>query len=76
MIIGIGLMMTYIDGNQQIVVFVLSLLFIVAGIILTITHGGITFRSFFSSLIWITQKYWPVLLIFVGVFLLYRKGNV
>ena len=75
MIIGIGLLMTYIDGDQLTFVFILSLLFIAAGIIMTITHGEITFRSFISSFIGITAKYWPILLIFAGVFLLFRKGN-
>ena len=75
MIIGIGLLMTYIDGDQLTFVFILSLLFIATGIIMTITHGEITFRSFISSFIGITAKYWPILLIFAGVFLLFRKGN-
>ena len=75
MIIGIGLLMTYIDGNQLTYIFILSLLFIAAGVIVTITNGGITFRSFYSSFLGVAEKYWPVLLIFVGVFLLFRKEN-
>ena len=76
MIIGIGLLMTYIDGNHVTPLFILSLLLIVAGIIITITHGGITMSSFFSSCIGIMGKYWSVLLIFLGVFLLFRKQNI
>jgi hypothetical protein len=76
MIIGIGLLMTYINGDQVSYVFVLSLLFIAAGIIIIIMYGGITFRSFISSFIEVTEKYWPVLLVFAGVFLLFRKGNI
>ena len=74
-IIGTGLLITYIDGDQVIIVFVLSLLFITAGIILIITHRGITFYSFYSSFIEITKKYWLVILIFAGVYLLFRKRN-
>ena len=75
MIIGVGLLMTYIDGDQRTVVFILSLLFIASGIIITISHGEITFNSFYLSFIRVMKKYWSVLLIFTGVFLLLRKWN-
>jgi hypothetical protein len=75
MIIGIGLLMTYIEGNHVTFVFVLSLLLIVAGLIITITNGEITIYSFLSSCIGIMEKYWSVLLIFLGVFFLFRKQN-
>jgi hypothetical protein len=75
MIIGIGFLMTFIDGDQVKYLLVLSLLFIAAGIIITITYGEITFRSFFYSFIGFAEKYWSVVLIFGSVFLLFRKGN-
>lgn len=75
MIIGIGLLMTYIDRGQISYILVLSLLFIAAGIIISIIHGGITFSLFFTSLVGVMSKYWAVLLIFAGIFLLFRKGN-
>ena len=58
MIIGVGLLMTYIDGDQRTVVFILSLLFIASGIIITISHGEITFNSFYLSFIRVIEKYW------------------
>ena len=76
MIIGIGLLMTYIDGDQISYILVLSLLFIAAGIIIAITYRGITFSLFFYSLIGVIAKYWSVLLIFAGIFILFRKGNI
>ena len=75
MIVGIGLLMTYIDGDQVTYVLLLSLLFIASGIIITITHGELTFHLFLSSILGITEKYWSVLLIFAGVFFLFRKGK-
>jgi len=75
MIIGIGLLMTYIDGDHVTFSLILSLLFITVGIIITITYGEITFRSFYSSFIGITEKYWSVLIIFAGIFLIFRKDN-
>jgi hypothetical protein len=75
MIIGIGLLMTYIDGDQITNILLISLLFIASGIIITITHGEMTFHSFFSSFIGVTEKYWSIILIFAGVFLLFRKGK-
>jgi hypothetical protein len=76
MIIGIGLLMTYIDGDQLTYILILSLLFIAAGIIITIAHGEITSHSFYSSILGVTEKYWPVVLIFAGIFLLFRKDNI
>ncbi len=75
LIIGIGLLMTYIDGNQLTYFLILSLLFIIAGIIITIIHGEITFHSFCSSFLGVTEKYWSVILISAGIFLLFRKDN-
>jgi hypothetical protein len=76
MIIGFGLLMTFIDGDQISSILVFSLLFVATGIIIAIIHGGITFSLFFSSFLGVIAKYWSVLLIFAGVFLLFRKGNV
>jgi hypothetical protein len=75
MIIGIGLFMTYLDGNQLTYILLLSLLFIAVGIIITIIYGEITSHSFYASFLGVTEKYWSVLLIFAGIFLLFRKGN-
>jgi hypothetical protein len=76
MIIGIALLMTYLDGDQLPYILILSLFLITAGIIITITQGGITFHSFFSSFVGVTAKYWSILIIFVGIFLLFRKRNI
>lgn len=76
MIIGIGLLMIYIDGGQKTYLLLLSLLFIAAGIIITITHGEISFPSFISSFIRVVEKYWPLILIFGGIFFLFRKANI
>jgi len=75
LIIGVGLLMVWIDGEMKNQVITLSVIFLLSGIILTILKGSITFRSFFISLADMTAKYWPVLLIFAGVLLLYRKQN-
>jgi hypothetical protein len=75
MIIGSGLLMTYIDGDQLTFVLILSLVLIASGIIITITHGEISFLSFIVSVFKIAVSYWPVLIIFFGVFLLFRKRN-
>jgi hypothetical protein len=73
MIIGIGLLMIYIDGHKVTYLFVLSLLFILVGVIISITRGRLTFISFLSSGVSIAGKYWPFLVIFAGILLLYRK---
>ena len=75
MIIGIGFLIVWIDGEMKNQILVLSIGFIFAGIILTVLKGNITLRSFSVSLVDMTVKYWPVLVIFVGVFLIYRKRN-
>jgi len=73
MIIGIAFLMVWFDGEMKNQILFLSTVFIFSGILLTILKGAITFRSFSISLINMTEKYWPVLLIFAGVFLIYRK---
>ena len=75
MIMGIGLLMTYIDGNRITYILLLSLLFITAGIIVTIMHGEINFPSFCLAILGVIEKYWSVLIIFTGIFLIFRKGN-
>jgi hypothetical protein len=75
MIIGVGLLLIYIDGITAPFFLFMSLLFMTAGIIISITNGGITFHSFGYSFMGVIKKYWPVLIIFVGVFLLFRKRN-
>jgi len=75
MIMGIGLLMTYIDGNQLTYILLLSFLFIAAGIIVIIIHGEINFHSFCLSIVGVVEKYWSVLIIFTGIFLIFRKEN-
>ena len=75
MIIGIGFLMVWIDGEMKSQILILSVLFIFSGIALTILKGSITFRSFFVSIADMTAKYWPILLIFAGVLLIYRKKS-
>ena len=75
LIIGIGFFIVWIDGEMKNQILVLSIIFLFSGIMMTILKGSITFRSFFVSLADMTVKYWPVLLIFAGVFLMYRKRN-
>lgn len=75
LIIGVGLLMVWIDGQMKNQVIILSVIFLLFGIILTILKGSITFRSFLVSLVDMSAKYWPVLLIFAGVLLMYRKRS-
>jgi hypothetical protein len=72
-IIGVAFIMTYLDGHSPTFVLVLSLLLISCGIITTITRSHITFNSFLSSLGVITLNYWPVIIIFAGVLIFFRK---
>jgi len=75
MIIGVGLFMVWIDGEMKNQVLFLSVIFLLSGIILTILKGNITFISFGVSLVDISAKYWPILLIFAGILLLYGKRS-
>jgi hypothetical protein len=75
LIIGIGFLMVYIDGAMRPPILVFSLVFIIAGIIVTGYRGNFSLHSFFSSITAMAEKCWPVLLIFAGVFLLFRNGD-
>ena len=75
LIIGIGFLMVWIDGDLKNSALILSFLFLASGIITIAVKGGLTFRSLFISLLNLSVKYWPVFLIFAGVFFLFRKRN-
>ena len=75
MIIGIGFLMVYIDGGMRVPILVFSLSFIIAGIIVTVIRGNFAMHTFFTSISGMAEKYWPVLLIFAGVILLFRKED-
>jgi hypothetical protein len=73
LIIGVALLMTYFGGASKSFILILSLILIASGIIITITRSHITIISFLSSLFVITINYWPVIIIFAGVLIFFRK---
>lgn len=75
LIIGIGFLIVWIDGEMKNQILILSFIFLLSGIILIILKRSLSLRSFGVSLVDMTLKYWPVLLIFAGVFLMNRKRS-
>jgi hypothetical protein len=75
LIIGISMLMIYIDGNAGTFVIVSSAFFIAAGIMFTYTIGEFSFNRLINSILSITLKYWPVILIVLGIIFLIKRNE-
>lgn len=75
LIIGIDFFIIFIDDFTRRNFLILSAVFIITGLLFTISWGSPSFASFFSSVWHITMKYWPVVLILAGIILIIRRGE-
>jgi len=78
-IIGFALLFTNLVGNMNKFVFVLSIIFISAGILLLIFRGNITLILFLESAYQLLKNFWIILLISLGIIFLatveFRNGK-
>jgi hypothetical protein len=70
LIIGINFLMLFLDNTERLSFIAVSLTAIFSAIIVTFLLGSITFRTFFISIINIVEKYWPIVIIAVGLIVL------
>ena len=75
LIIGISILMLYLDGNAGTFLIVSSAFFIAAGIMLTYTIGEFSYNRLINSILSITLKYWPVILIVLGIIFLIKRDE-
>jgi hypothetical protein len=68
--VGIAFLMVYYDDTKRKKVIILSGIFLLLGIIFTITIGNISFVSFYGSMFRVAGNYWPVIIITIGILFL------
>jgi len=70
LIIGIDFLMLFLDNRERKSFLAVSLTSIISAIIVILLLGSITFQTFFTSIINIAEKYWPIVLIATGLIIL------
>lgn len=73
LIFGISILFVAVDNPFSITSFIISLILISLGIYYSSNSGTLTFSDFSGSLLDLLIVYWPVFIIFGGIFLLLRK---
>jgi hypothetical protein len=75
LILGINFLMLFFDdtGNKR--YLAISIVSILSALIVTIFLGTITFQSYLSSVVTITLKYWPIIIIAIGLLILLNIEN-
>jgi len=73
LIIGINFLMLYLDNPDKKNFLAIALTAIVSAVAVTIILGSITFGNFITSLGNIASKYWPVIIIAVGLLILLSR---
>jgi hypothetical protein len=75
LIIGINFLMLFFDDPTRKGYLAISLTSIISAIIVTTLLGSITVKTFFTSIINIGDKYWPIVLIAVGLVILLNREH-
>jgi hypothetical protein len=70
LIIGINFLMLFFDSPERKRFLAVSITSIVSGIVVIVFLGSITLRTFAASIIYILEKYWPIVLIAAGLIVL------
>ncbi|OGU77122.1 MAG: hypothetical protein A2V93_07110 [Ignavibacteria bacterium RBG_16_34_14] len=73
LIIGINFLMLFFDDPTRKGYLAISLTSIISAIIVTTLLGSITVKTFFTSIINIGDKYWPIVLIAAGLIILLSR---
>ncbi|HSP87927.1 MAG TPA: hypothetical protein VLN45_07320 [Ignavibacteriaceae bacterium] len=69
LIIGIDFLMLFLDNMERLSFIAISLTTIFSAIVVILLLGDMTFRGFFLSVINLVEKYWPIVVIAVGLIL-------
>jgi len=70
---GAGFLMLFIDDIYNILLLVISVVFILLGVFSAFILGTVEASSYFISLWYIIQKYWPVAIILAAIIWFLRK---
>ncbi|HVO75991.1 MAG TPA: hypothetical protein VMT35_18350 [Ignavibacteriaceae bacterium] len=72
---GISFFILFIDDFSNKLFLILSAGFTAVGLLIIISTGSPTFSSFFSSILYIAVRYWPVVLIVIGIALIIKRDE-
>jgi hypothetical protein len=70
LILGINFLMLFFNNLKKKGFLAVSLTSILLAVVVTILLGSITFLNFYNSILNITAKYWPIVLIAAGLLVL------
>ena len=74
LILGASSLMLYFDNTEDKAIMLIALVFILLGIVYSISVGSMRFSSFFSSLFHLTVKYWIIIVLsLVIIFVISRN---
>lgn len=74
-ILGTAFMVLFIDDLSNRLLLVISIIFLISGILFFTKLGTFNFPDFLKSTLSITVKYWPVIIIVTALILLLKKDN-
>ncbi len=75
LILGISCWMLFLDNTDDKAVLFISIIFILLGIIYSISVGAMRVGSFLNSILSIASKYWAIVLITFIIILLLRRED-
>lgn len=73
LVIGIGLMMLFIDSPSNKAILTLAIIFIMFGLLLIILLGAPSLQSFFNAIHYVAQKQWLLVVILIMIILLTKR---
>jgi len=75
LILGISCWMLFLDNTNDKAILFVSIIFILLGIIYSISVGAMRVGSFVSSILSITAKYWAIVIITLIIVLLLKRDD-
>ncbi len=75
LILGIGSWMLFLDNTDDKAIFFISIIFILLGIVYSVSVGSLRAVSFINSIASITLKYWVVALILIFIVIILKRED-
>jgi len=72
---GISFLILFMDDFPRKSFLYLSAAFIIAGLLIAFISGSPSIISFFNSIFFVALKYWPVVIIIVGIILIIKRDG-
>jgi len=75
LILGISSFMLYIDNTDDKAILFISLIFILLGVIYSVSVGSMRFGNFFTALFQLVAKYWIIFILALVIIFMISKGK-